>query len=114
MYTDNTPGSVSLKFNNSSSSNAGFEATGFTSAISKITFKAATWNSAVTLTIVGKTADGTTISKTVQVANTAKAFAAEEFVVEFETPVVSFTLAASKRAFVDDIAFYVIAPQNEQ
>lgn len=114
MYTDNTPGSVSLKFNNSSSSNAGFEAKGFTSAISKITFKAATWNSAVTLTIVGKTADGTTISKTVQVANTAKAFAAEEFVVEFETPVVSFTLAASKRAFVDDIAFYVIAPQNEQ
>ena len=114
MYTDNTPGSVSLKFNNSSSSNAGFEATGFTSAISKITFKAATWNSAVTFTFVGKTADGTTITKTVQLSNTAKAFAAEELVVEFETPVESFTFTASKRAFIDDISFYVVAPQNEQ
>ncbi|MBQ2891485.1 MAG: hypothetical protein IJE45_01175, partial [Bacilli bacterium] len=109
MYTDNTPGSVSLKFNNSSSSNAGFEATGFAQAISKITFKAATWNSNVTLTFVGTTADGQTITQTVTVSDTAKAFASEEFEVVFETPVVSFTFAASKRAFIDDISFYTVA-----
>ena len=112
MYTDNTPGSVSLKFNNSSSSNAGFEATGFAQAISKITFKAATWNSNATLTFVGTTADGQTITQTVTVSNTAKAFASEEFEVVFETPVVSFTFAASKRAFIDDISFYTVAAQE--
>ena len=106
MYTDNTPGSIALKFNNSSSSNAGFEATGFEKAIVKMTFKAATWNSAVTFTIVGTTADGQTITVKVDLANTAKAFAADEIVVEFEVPVVSFTFAASKRAFIDDISFY--------
>ena len=106
MYTDNTTGSIALKFNNSSSSNAGFEATGFEKSISKITFKAATWNSAVTFTIVGTTADGQTITITIDLANTAKVYAAEELVVEFETPVVSFTLAASKRAFVDDMSFF--------
>ena len=106
MYTDNTPGSIALKFNNSSSTNAGFEATGFEKAIVKMTFKAATWNSAVTFTIVGTTAEGQTITVTVDLANTAKAFAAEEIVVEFEVPVVSFTFAASKRAFIDDISFY--------
>ena len=106
MYTDNTPGSIALKFNNSSSTNAGFEATGFEKAIAKMTFKAATWNSAVTFTIVGTTANGQTITVTVDLANTAKAFAADEIVVEFEVPVVSFTFAASKRAFIDDISFY--------
>ena len=106
MYTDNTPGSIALKFNNSSSSSAGFEATGFEKAIVKMTFKAATWNSAVTFTIVGTTADGQTITVKVDLANTAKAFAADEIVVEFEVPVVSFTFAASKRAFIDDISFY--------
>ena len=109
MYTDNTPGSVSLKFNNSSSSNAGFEATGFTKGVSKITFKAATWNSDVTLTFVGTTASGATITKTVSVANTSKAFATTEFVVEFEEPVVSFTFTCSKRGFIDDLSFYYLS-----
>ena len=112
MYTDNTPGSVSLKFNNSSSSNAGFEATGFAQAISKITFKAATWNSNVTFTFVGTTADGQTITQTVIVSNTAKEFASEEFEVVFKTPVLSFTFAASQRAFIDDISFYTVAAQE--
>ena len=106
MYTDNTPGSIALKFNSSSSSNAGFEAKGFAKEIVKMTFKAATWSTDVTFTIVGTTSAGQTITKTIDLANTAKVFAADEIIVEFETPVVSFTLTASKRAFIDDISFY--------
>ena len=57
------------------------------------------------MTFVGITADGTTITKTINVSNTSKAFADEIFTVEFETPVVSFSFTASKRAFIDDLVF---------
>lgn len=106
MYVDKTPGSNALKFNNSSSSNAGFTATGFAKEVKQVSFKVATWTTDVVLTFVGTTATGETITVTVNVANTNKAFAADLVTIEFEKPVVSFTFAASKRAFIDDITFY--------